>query len=222
VLNSLVKHFQDAHEVDDTLTLVTRKHELPADISRSPAGWDTWAHERLWRHYTTASAVIEPPYSWVFSPSLNQIITPIIGVDGATKGYQARCAPGRKPKAITTFFEGHKGEPLFYKGASTEPLVIVEDPLSALRLHQDRQINAFALLGTHLSDVALTNLVRVVNWYGLGNVRVWMDADEAGKKAAGLIFERVRRLYNVNVTVLNVELPEAKSLKVEQLKGIAI
>ena len=224
VLKSLEKHYAEAPLVEDAMTLVSKRAKLPADCTYITEAWDAWAHERLWSAFTTASIVSQPPYEWAFSPSLNQLITPIMGVDGGVvlQGYQARCSPNRKPKCITTYFEGFKGAPLFYKGKAGAPLFIVEDPLSALRIHNVRSNNVMALLGTHMGDVAMAVLLRVINWYGIGQVVIWMDNDDAGKKASHQVFNRVRQTFNPHFGVGVLTLPEAKTFNDIDLEGLVI
>ena len=219
VLKSLENYFKGSQEIKDTMTLVSTKLALPADCTFATIAWDAWAHERLWEHFTNGTQVIAPPYRWSFSPSLNQLITPINREGEALCGYQARCSPDRKPKCITTYSPNNKGEPLFYIGKQWPTLFIVEDPLSALRIHQDRDASVMALLGTHLNEVAFVSLLRFVERHGINQIVIWMDDDEAGMKAAHLIFMRVRQQYNQDVKVVVCNMPEAKTLNPTILKG---
>jgi hypothetical protein len=61
-------------------------------------------------------------------------------------------------------------------------VVIVEDPISAMRLWQDGQVNAIALLGTNLKT---ENKLQIVAEYT--KIIVWMDGDIAGYGAARMI-----------------------------------
>jgi len=196
VLQQLVAQYApEAPIIEDVMVNTTRIKELPKDMfTGSGEKWDVWAHERLWEFNTNASTVIRPPYYWGFSPSMNQLITPIYGTNGEELGYQARQAPGVKPKCITTYYEGNNGKPLFYIGKG-KSLFIVEDPISALRINVSCDHHVMALLGTHFGDVATGELIKAVSWYGIENIVIWFDDDNAGKEASFKVFRRVSKLF---------------------------
>lgn len=197
VLAMLTKHLgPDEPVVPDVMVKHSKIAELPKDIAYHPAGWDVWAHERLWRHHTTASVVTQPPYAWGFSPSRNQLIIPIVTGERDVLGYQARQHPDRKPKCITTYFQGNNGKPLLYHAEGSDVLFIVEDPLSAVRLHRECNVNVMAILGTHVSNATLVTLIQTVNRHAIESINIWLDDDNAGKTAAGKAFERISPLYS--------------------------
>lgn len=106
-------------------------------------------------------------------------------------GYQLR----DKDKKIKTVKFAQIDEPfLFEARKNISPyVVIVEDPVSAMRIWQDTLFSAIALLGTNLNDV---NKLYVINNYR--TVVVWMDGDIAGYNAAKKIandFRQYRTVY---------------------------
>lgn len=190
VLATLETHFgKGVHTIEDVMVCETGKNRLPDDFTREGEKWDVWAHERLWKHFTNASEMTAPPYYWGFSPSRNQLITPLYNEVGEEIGYQARLAPGSKPKCITTYYTGGNGKPLFYNGRLSR-LVIVEDPLSAARLNL-LGYSTMALLGTHMGDVATASLIRYLDTNGIPKMYVWLDGDAAGTEASRKVFVRL-------------------------------
>lgn len=217
VLDMLTEHLApDEPIIPDEMVGTTRGNSLPVDITYNTIEWDSWAHERLWKFHTNAGKVRNAPYGWGFLPSRNQLITPIVGVEGLLYGYQARQAPDTKPKCITTYFEGHKGKPLFYRGASNI-LFIVEDPLSALRIHLCCGHHALSLLGTHLSDTALVDLLNIIKAHAIERVMIWFDDDTAGKEASHKVFYRLAKLLRDPVKVSTHTYLEPK--QIIDLKG---
>lgn len=190
--------------------------QMPDDAN-SGATWDEWAVSRMWQHHTTREIALGMPYAWSFSPSRNQIITPITNRFDCWIGYQARNAPGMTPKSITIYAEGQKGQPLFYNYARPDGrriLVIVEDPLSAMRIHNECSVYSCALLGTHLSDVAIQELLRLVDEHEIERILIWMDADSAGSSARLKIYKQLVNLFNpAKVSIGWVGGTEAKQLK---------
>lgn len=198
VLSQLERHFVKVVEVVDDIVLTTKRNELPPDATDNPIEWDAWAHERCWNHNTRPSEMVRAPYFWKFSPARNQIIMPLHNVSGESTGYQARLAPAMKPKCITTYYEGHEGAPLYYRANQSNIVFIVEDPLSAARLHLEADMNVMALLGTHLSDTATVALIHLVNWQAIEDIHIWLDDDAAGKEASHKVYQRIAKLFSGN------------------------
>jgi DNA primase len=92
-------------------------------------------------------------------------------------GYQLR----DKNKKIKTVRFSAENEPFLFelRVDNIQDLVIVEDPVSALRIWQDAKMNCISLLGTNLST---ENKLYIIENYR--DVVVWMDGDDAGYKAA--------------------------------------
>lgn len=195
VLDMLTEHLRpDTPIIEDVMVNTTKYGSLPEDVVVNGEKWDVWAHERLWASHTNVGMVTAPPYNWCFSPSRNQIIMPIYGPDREEWGYQARQAPGIKPKCITTYYQGHNGKPLYYKGVGPW-LFIVEDPISAMRINHCCEHHSVALLGTHLNETALVDIIKAVNWYGISNIAVWFDDDAAGKEASHKAYYRLAKMF---------------------------
>lgn len=178
---------------------------IPSDLSTIFTGW---AQSRMLDHYTTSHMLCSEPYGWRYSPLTDQIYTPI--KTAATKtlvGWQARNAPGVMPKCKTHYLKGYEGHPLIYPHHTGAPWVIVEDPLSAVRMHY-RGFNAMALLGTNLNEYALKILL-VCLLDGVGPdktpIYVWLDDDTAGQKAAVKVMARISSLLNTTHKLVMVK-----------------
>lgn len=184
---------------------------LPDDFTQDPSFLDTWVLRRLWDNHSTVEVAVK--HGWGFSPSRNQMITPIYHKDGNMGGYQARNAPGILPKCITTYAQGHKGYPLFYRRLESNILIIVEDPLSAMRLHEETFVTSVALLGTHLNAHALSQIIHYVKQEDVKHITIWMDADIPGKVAGVKIHKELRSLFGKDVNILVSAQPEPKLIE---------
>jgi 5S rRNA maturation endonuclease (ribonuclease M5) len=98
-------------------------------------------------------------------------------IHGAIVGYQLR----DKNKKIKTVRYAADDEPFLFECRSnnTASVVVVEDPVSAMKIWQEASINTIALLGTNLN---CANKLFLIEKYK--KVIVWMDGDLAGYKAA--------------------------------------
>lgn len=76
-------------------------------------------------------------------------------------------------------------------------VVLVESPLSVLRLEQAGVFNSLATFGAHLTDTQLNKLFATA----LYTVNLIPDNDEAGLKSAEEIRTRINRIFNTNVIV---------------------
>lgn len=103
---------------------------------------------------------------------------------------------------------------LLYK--ATTKVVLVEDQISAYRVYRDLGITVIALLGTNLSDEVSKYLTITQPLY----VYIWLDDDDAGKKAAIEIVKTLAPLLGAGIKVIIESQP--KDLTVDQLKDAAI
>lgn len=134
-------------------------------------------------------------------PRYGMLVLPI-HLNGEIVSYTQRQIDGfnRKQKHYSaTVEEGYipKGQLLFNcdAGFSTENLVIVEDPWSAIKM------NAVALLGSSISDEQLY----IIRSNYRGRITLLMDGDEPGRKAAKKIAIKLLHYFN---DVLIATLPE--------------
>jgi len=222
VMNRLLKFYEGETVLPEEMTLTRRDIQLPDDYTTSYHAFPAWVHDRLWSCHTTLDPLVIKPYHWGYSPSRDQLIIPIFTPPGSSEvvGFQARLKPGEKPKCITTYHPDHKGEPILYEDDISTVLVLVEDPLSAARIHGELGYSTVALLGTHLNDVALTEILRRTTWKPTNTIVIWMDDDTPGKEASFKIYHRLRGPVNASVSIFVATHPEAKSIK--DLKGVVL
>lgn len=147
-------------------------------------------------------------YEQVYRPGTNQLITlrdalilPIYGPDGLAR-YQARSFYPGMPKYINV----GKSDILFSipsKGFGNN-CIIVEDILSAIRLHSVTSANTVACTGTHMSDENMLTLLTHSD-----KIIVWLDGDEPGQKAARKMIQRLHCLKDIvgtdSVVISNVK-----------------
>ncbi len=118
-------------------------------------------------------------YGFGWSPAMRRVIMPVLESSGQCSAIQARRVDtyGDGPKYIGSVWSGPR--PVFRcypKGASSGPIVLTEDILSAARV--GKVCEAWSLLGTNLMPAVLARLIEEDR-----EVIVWMDDDEAGHKA---------------------------------------
>lgn len=113
----------------------------------------------------------------LYSPSLNRLVIPIKGlVKDEIVGYLARSI-NSLPKWKTSFqsFPWGKKYPAAYLCSKTDPIVLVEDVFSAMKV--GKVTNCMALLGCSLNSA----LRQLLLFYG-NNFIIWLDNDKAGEK----------------------------------------
>lgn len=126
----------------------------------------------------------------VYSPSWGRVIIPVYN-DGELVFWQGRnvgITPG--PKYVSVSGEKKPIAVFLNKRSMATTLVITEDVMSALRVVQDTECDAMALLGTSISDEHITHIQNS----DYRRVVVWLDMDAPGIEASTKI---QTRLYNV-------------------------
>lgn len=93
-------------------------------------------------------------------------------------------------------------------------LVIVEDQISAYRLHRESKgsLSVVALLGTNMGNDCKEILTKLI----LNRVTIWLDNDTAGQTAASRLSMELKPLLTAKVQVMYSEQP--KDLSVTQLE----
>jgi hypothetical protein len=211
----LVDELQDLLKSDKNLEepclISSNKLALPHDVTSDWMMWDNWACDRINSAGIPVTHIVEEPYFWRYSPSRRQIITPIYTTtDDPDRlvGYQCRNPNGFKPKCITTYVNGREGYPLIYRHDSIH-VVFVEDPLSAVRVHHDLGVTCVALLGSHLSAKALSEvMISLSDISGLRKFTVWLDNDAAGRSAVGPLAKSLRNFTPSPVKIVSLEEPK--------------
>ena len=137
------------------------------------------AHSWIWGG--GVSSLIIPEYGFRYSPKLKRVIIPIKSDCGELIGWIGR-DPVHRTKACREqfgipkyIFAKKKGirERIYYKLLSKDcnKWVIVEDVLSAIRVHRETGYNTIALLNTSVTNQLLINLSNA-------EVYVWLDSDQ--------------------------------------------
>lgn len=148
-----------------------------------------------------------------------RVILPIksYSLDNDGMVLRSHSVPVGKPKTITKTTKPHVMAwflhlPAWLEDASPEPLVLVEDIYSALRLWQ-AGISAVALLGTHLNEERVNEIAKVARQYPHLRVKLVLDYD-----AFGLACEYVRDYRHlIKMEVIKIT-TDVKDMTDEQLQ----
>jgi 5S rRNA maturation endonuclease (ribonuclease M5) len=204
----------------DKQTKVVKDVTLPDDMvpaydSSTPTTGTLWLHNRSITDRTIDT------YNIGYSPSLGRIILPIYK-EGKLLGWQGRQLDGAGPKYLNV---SGVEKPLFNSreemcGSSrtnNKFVVLVEDMLSAIRVsraYENTVVDGVALLGTHSRD----DLAQQLALYKY--VYVWLDNDEAGRRAEPALIQRLKTTLNKSQRVFTykVRAPEPKLLNNHEIK----
>ena len=94
----------------------------------------------------------------------------------------------------------------------TGSVILVESPGNVWRLEEAGIHNSLAIFGSSLVDIQKM----ILDISGAMTIYTIMDNDEAGKKAAEMIYKKCQRTYNIYD--INIEYPDIASMTVEQIK----
>lgn len=137
---------------------------------------------------------------------------------GSNYGYQIRNFKKDTSK-YTTYIVNPCGEDVswFKTSAFMSSLVITEDYVSAYRVNRDVGCNSVALLKTTISPSTITNIQKLEPQ----RVIVWLDPDEAGKRGAIKVAQRLSYvLKDTVVSTMNCNEPKTySSLELRKLCG---
>ena len=150
----------------------------------------------------------------IYDRFFNRIMFPISSRDGTIIGFGARALdPKAKAKYLnspeTIFF--HKGSILYGLDKAAKPIfdnkrmIIVEGYMDVLALHQAGFDDAVASLGTALGEEQIK-----LAWTASDSPMICLDGDEAGRRAANLVIERVLPLLRDQKTLSFVHMPQGK------------
>lgn len=142
----------------------------------------------------------------LYSPELRRLFFRIWSPDSANyaPAYHTRSIDPEKGWVCSQgvqkqhYWFGHRGGP---------SLTICEGIFDALALHQ-RGVVAVALLGTQMSE---THLQGILEWKPLKRVIVWLDDDEAGRKASDRICTQLEPVIETVVQVCGYPEPSEAS-----------
>lgn len=130
-----------------------------------------------------------------------QLLLNIKDVSNVRRGYQLRSFIKDRPKYTTHYFglAGAGDAAWFwksYKLLNNRKIIVTEDILSAYRIYRDTDCNAVALLKTTMSTEVLLMLNSIV----IDKIIIWLDSDEAGKKGATRIYDRLSFIFDSTTT----------------------
>lgn len=162
-----------------------KQQKTPTKVALTalPPFWKNWLAEKNINEKTIEKFNLQ-------YDKLSKSLAYPVKISGKVIGYQLRDAAKkiRTVRMIEDF-------PFLFEAKTNNSnfVVLVEDPISAMRIWQDSNFNAIALLGTNLTSA--TKLYILKNYL---NVIVWMDGDIAGYSAARKItndFSQYRETY---------------------------
>ena len=130
----------------------------------------------------------------------------LYGPDESLLGWQVRnLLPKEGTPKYTTHYvsELSNGDPAWFNRLTTKTLVITEDYLSAWRVGFNTTHASMALLRTSLSDKALFDIER--GHYE--TIIIWLDPDEAGRKGAAKVYEKLNHFLpqNTNIVIFDLD-----------------
>ena len=135
----------------------------------------------------------------IIADHVGRPVLPIMCYEGGFCGYQIRNTVIKTPKYITNYYD-NKGAGSWFRNGDSKYLYIVEDIISGLILHKRTDKNVLALLSTNLN---ILDEIRIRRYKCI----IWLDKDEAGRKGAVKLHDRLDYLGVPNV-VLNEPQPK--------------
>ena len=136
----------------------------------------------------------------------NSVALTLYGPDESLLGWQVRnLLPKEGAPKYTTHYvsELSNGDPAWFNRLTTKTLVITEDYLSAWRVGFNTTHASMALLRTSLSDKALFD----IESKHYETIIIWLDPDEAGRKGAAKVYEKLNHFlpHNTNIVIFDLD-----------------
>lgn len=157
----------------DTRPAIAKKETTDfSEIYNAATGVINDAESLVWLKKAHISSELIEKYGIRYSRQLNRTLLPVI-MNSQLIGLEARSATGL-PKYLTY---GTKTPYLLFTNGPGNPLVIVEDVLSAIRISE--YMNCIALRGTHLRKETLLLIWQLRPT----QIIIWLDSDAPGQKA---------------------------------------
>lgn len=114
------------------------------------------------------------------------LFIPFFHNDCKTNGYQVR--PLNQPN-LPKYIQSRGDKSVYSEYIGDKPVVLTEDCLSAVKVHQSTGLHTMALLGTKLRQEHTNRLCDIGS-----DVIVWLDSDEAGRVGAKKVIESLDNL----------------------------
>lgn len=100
---------------------------------------------------------------------------------------------------------------------NTGTVILVESPGNVWKLEENNIHNSLALFGANLTDRQKT----ILDMSGAMNIITIMDSDEAGQKAAKLIYDKCYKTYNVkNILLSKNDIADMNSKEIDEEIGV--
>lgn len=175
------------------------------DMVQDPSEWPPLA--KLWLYRAGLGAHDCGRLGAGYDPASGRVFVPV-RENGVLVFWQARSIDGRQPKYLAPDVDKRGVLPRYGHGHG---ITLTEDILSAYKVGQVGE--AWSLLGTRASSRVLTELMARRE-----RVRVWLDPDRAGQKAATKL---VHLLHGIGVAANNVvSEKDPKLLTYSSIKGM--
>jgi DNA primase len=139
----------------------------------------------------------------------HRVYIPVLRYNRTIRGFVARDISGKENKKALSFM-WNKDEPIlaWYTNPSSNKLLIVEDPFSALRASSF--VNSVALLGTDLSKAKTDEIVRN------GFTEAWMALDKDATRQAVKLAVKLKDRLKLRVLVLDEDLKDLTRKELEE------
>ena len=179
---------------------------LPEPRVRAWAEWP--APCRLWLLKAGLSSADLPSLGAYYHPPSDRVVLPVLDPLLGVVFWQARAVDKRQPKYMAPLVDKTGIVPRY--GKATD-VTLTEDILSAYKVGKVGE--GWSLLGTSLSNATLALLVARG-----ARVNVWLDPDEAGRKAAAKAMAKLRSVGLVCRDIISKKDP--KLLFREEIKEL--
>lgn len=164
---------------------------LPEPQVRIPAEWPAAA--RLWLYRAGLGGPEIAQLGAYYHPDTNRVVVPVL--DGSEVVFwQARSIDGRQPKYLSPPVDRSTLLPRY---GHADRIVLTEDLLSAFKIGLVGE--AWCLMGTHAGPRLIAGLLQ-----RQAPVAIWLDPDEAGRKAAKRVFSQLKA-YGIGARVIRSE-----------------
>ena len=191
---SLNKQLERLRKADNELTNEINNQTvlgLPNDFTQ-----DIPAKGLLWLSAGGITRALVDKYNLGYSPYYGRVFIPVY-MHGRLVFWQARAVePEQKPKYINPKLDKSCIRFVTKSPRFSQTCVVTEDVLSAIRVGEIKGYTGVALLGTTASAGDLNYLTK------FKNVALWLDPDQAGRKAKSSI-SRSLRLLGVQSKAVN-------------------
>lgn len=168
--------------IDDSLT-------MPQNINKNPATFTLEGQIFLLRYFITTN--VAKNYN-IWETDRHSFIFPVFDAEILLNGNIEKTVfyVERYYDEKRIFNNGSKVEMVLYGSRTANTIVIVEDFLSAIRVHH-AGFNSLCLFGTKIKYNKLEQYVKEFN-----NIILWLDGDKAGQSSARVLYSMITNQIN--------------------------